>query len=478
MAEVRLSIGDQSELVVDLAGMPCDAGHMDININGIKETHDDWMMSVGGVITQGEDFCRTKVKIDTKRPDTLCEIMSLRLSKLQKEHPSGKEKVLHLIRGKDFKRVFFKVCNEIILVDPDIVKEVKAIEDRRRLKFNDHIGDLENKNSRDFSLLVFLANCHLPGGKFFLDKCLVFPSDNLGKRHIAESVKNFLENRLFKGQNVSLDWIISDATLKCLKAEEPTVVLYFPAIKAENTNSVLQIVKERVENLVNLLSFRREAKVEVYAYVFRNHTDNETSIGVPEKPYVGNLASDFVSESSRLIPVEGKVANDKFLQLILDLHKHALGEKRPDFIYFRHWNILETIARSKGYDVAKNPDGTVRLDSKGRPIRVGAGDMARQLIKDIYQRKNKSTDIQVTFPTGIKKKLSALDIVSAWNQHRNCTAHRGGCNSNDTSQCDTTRSSVVDCRRYTVGISPIQLDFYLGSLQGITRTIISSMLYG
>ncbi len=477
MAEIELFSENQDELVVDLTGISCDADHVNININEIMETHDDWLMSLSVPISQEEDFCRIKMKIDTRRPDTLCEIINIRLSKIKKEQPFSEEKVLDLVRIKDFERVFFKVCNERIIVDPDIVKEVKAIENRRRHKFNEPIGDLENKNARNFTLLVFVANCHLPRGKFYLDKCLVYPSDNLGKRHIAESVKNFLANRLFKGQDASFDWIVSDDTLIGLKAEEPTAVLYFPAIKAETLNSVLEIVKDRVENLVNLLSFRREAKVEVYAYVFRNHTDDVTSIGVPEKPYVGNLASDFVSESSRLIPVESKVANDKFLQLILDLYRHALGEKRPDFIYFHYWNIIETIARSKGYDLAKNLHGTVKLDRNGNPIRVGAGDMVRNLIKDIYQRKNINTDSHVTFPGEVKKTFSILDMVTAWNQHRNCTAHRGGCNPNDTSQCDTTRSPVVDCRRYTVGISPLELDYNLDCLQRMTRTIISSMLY-
>ena len=83
---------------------------------------------------------------------------------------------------------------------------------------------------------------------------------------------------------------------------------------------------------------------------------------------------------------KSKLSNDKFLQLILNLHKHALGENRPDFIYFYYWNILETIARHKGYDTKKKPNGVVKLDKKGNPVRVGAADMVRLLIKETYAK--------------------------------------------------------------------------------------------
>ncbi len=121
MAEIKLFSENQDELVVDLTGISCDADHVNININEIMETHDDWLMSLSVPITQEEDFCRIKMKIDTRRPDTLCEIINIRLSKIKKEQPFSEEKVLDLVRIKDFERVFFKVCNERIIVDPDIV---------------------------------------------------------------------------------------------------------------------------------------------------------------------------------------------------------------------------------------------------------------------------------------------------------------------------------------------------------------------
>lgn len=197
------------------------------------------------------------------------------------------------------------------------------------------------------------------------------------------------------------------------------------------------------------------------------------SLNVKEikETYSGNLAPDFVSESNYFLNLEPIVATDIFIQFILNLYRNAFADKRPDFIYFFFWNILESIARYKGFDIDKNPDGTVKLDRKGRPVKTGASKMVSELIDSVYSKNCRST----SFSSG-NKAYSLIEMTMMWCQHRNCTAHRGGCNPNNTLQCDTGNQNVVKCRSYTINATNEEQDIYLRTIKRVAREMIDDIL--
>lgn len=214
------------------------------------------------------------------------------------------------------------------------------------------------------------------------------------------------------------------------------------------------------------------SKVDVYAYLIHDKTEKKLGLSIPRKPYQGNLLSDFISERTHLMNVEKKVAGDKFLQLILNIYRHTIAEKRSDFIYFAFWNILETIARFKEYDIGKNPDGTIKFNTKGKPVKLGAERMVLELINNIYQSKNRNPEFNVN-----NKTYSVLEMTTMWYQHRNCTAHKGGCNFSNLTQCDTTKTKIMKCRNCTAGVSPLEADLYISTIRRVSWEIVTQLLY-
>lgn len=466
MVDVTISVKNNSVLCVELSGIDCKANFMNINVIEIKNAHDEWLMSVGNHIVHDSGSIKAQIEIETDYPDMLCELTHIILTYIEDGAEDQEKQKIQLVGGKDFTNTFFKIDQNKLEVHSDFKIEAEQIRQLRTQKFLEPIGDIQSAKAHDFAIFVFLSNCFLPAGIFSLEKCQVIPHDNLGVLDIMDSVRKLLVKT-----KLELKLPDSDDVIKQLEGMKPTAVLYFPAIKAATPESAFNYISERLFNIVNLLSYRRLSKVDVFAYLFYNRTANRGGISIPQETYPGNLMPDFVSESNYFLNLEPIVATDIFIQFILNLYRHALAEKRPDFIYFFFWNILESIARHKGFDIEKNPDGTVKLDKKGRPVKTGAAKMVSELIDNVYPKYCRS----ISFSSG-NKTYSLIDMTIMWCQHRNCTAHRGGCNPSYTPQCDTRNQNVVKCRSYTVNATNAEQDICLRTIKRVTREMIDDIL--
>lgn len=467
MDEITLSAENDSILCIELHGTSYEANYMNINVVEIKKTHDEWLMSVGNLMVHDNGSLKVKIQIRTDYPDMLCEVTHLTLSTIENGVEDPERPHIELIGGKDFDRIFFKISQKALQVYKDIKKEADQIKHKRKQKFFEPIGDVQCEQAHDFSIFVFLSNCFLPAGTFFLEKCQAIPHDNLGVSDIVESVKSLIDKT-----NLNLKLPDSNSVRKRLERFKPATVLYFPSIMALSSDAAFEFISERLHNIINLLSYRRMAKVDVFAYLFYEKSANKAGLSIPEEVYSGNILPDFASESTYLLNLEPKVARNTFIQFILNLYRYALAEKRPNFIYFSLWNILESIARYKGFDIEKNPNGSIKLNMSGIPLKAGAVKMVSELISKNYAKNGISPNF-----TSDRKTYSVIDMTIMWCQHRNCTAHRGGCNPNNTSQCDIRNPNVVKCRDYTISASNLQLDLYLRTIKRIAREMIDDLLY-
>ncbi len=122
--------------------------------------------------------------------------------------------------------------------------------------------------------------------------------------------------------------------------------------------------------------------------------------------------------------------------------REAIREERIEFVYFRFWNLLETIARSKGFD------GTPRLDwsgsqvtsPKGKPLVIEL--QAEQLVFELLR--------STLAPQSVSPRAFGApfeELVPIWYRHRNCVVHGGGCFPDDTSFCLRADQKFIECRR-------------------------------
>lgn len=468
MYKIQFSVKNEHQLCIQLLDFDHEVSYMNIDVVEIKKAHNEFLMSVGGPIYSEEKSCFSMIDINTNYPDMLCSINRITISSLINGREDAEKTTIKMIKGKDFDNLFFKISESKLLIYEGIERDVNSILTERQKRFYEPIGDIGNDKAHDYSLFVFLSNCLLPGGDFVLDKCQVMTHENLGALDIVESVKRFINSKA----HINVDFSDIYSISQKISMDKPTTVLYFPSIKASNPDSIFQYVIERIDNITYLLSYRRMSKVDVYGYFVYDKIDNTGGLIIPKELYSGNLLPDFISESSYLATAEPKVAGNKFIQLILKLYKYALAEKRADFIYFSFWNILESVARYQGYDVAKNSDGTIKLNKKRDRINLGASDMVRELITEIYNDRGMNPQF-----TANSKNYSVLDMTIMWCQHRNCTAHKGGCNPDDLLQCDTNNINKVKCKSNTVGIPPSEAEIYLRTIKRLTNDIITKIIY-
>jgi hypothetical protein len=225
---------------------------------------------------------------------------------------------------------------------------------------------------------------------------------------------------------------------------EPCVVVHFPRVLAASTDRAGQIVQDEVALLCDVLGFHRQSYGSPFGGILVRRDTGERFRWIHTPPYRGNLVAGFLAgEVPRLIRADlDKAHGDPRLALYLSLLREALREERMEFAYFRFWNLLETIARSKGFDGKPQLDwDSAQMTSpKGTPLVIQA--QAEQLVFELLR-----WTLAPKAASGRAFGTPFEELVPIWYRHRNCVAHGGGCFPDDASFCLRTDQKFVRCRR-------------------------------
>jgi hypothetical protein len=251
----------------------------------------------------------------------------------------------------------------------------------------------------------------------------------------------------------------------------PDGYAYFPRLWAASLNRAGDIIQREGALLCDVLALHRMSYGTVFGYILVNRATREMAFWIDTPNYTGNLAGGFLAgEVGSVIRDDlDKARSSPRLMLYLSILREAQREERTEFAYFRFWNLLETIARSKGFVGQPRLDwtGTQQVSPKGKPLVIE--DKAEQLVFELLRSATpRIAPRSLTGPI----KGSFDDVVPIWYRHRNCVVHGGGCFPADTSFCSRTDLKYVRCKTAhdeveaaAQGPRSRQNDPYLQSLQ-------------
>lgn len=269
-----------------------------------------------------------------------------------------------------------------------------------------------------FHAVAFFEGC-LINHPFKLNDYTLIPAEGLKVSDVIECVETNIE-QIFGGQiQLKKEYWNSQS-----KSQTPIVVVQFKEFFAINVDDAFRIIDKKAKVLADLLSLERGSKVRLIADLCQTETgDKFERIHLPH--YSGNLISDFYDRSDVLQECLQAIQSDHMLPLYISLLNEALGESNRDFKYLRLWMVLETIAKqyfTKGSDDFK----------------------VESLLRTFRNAHNVSIVLDGNHP-GFEIK----DYVLSWSQHRDCSAHFGGCHPDNANQCDINHRKKNICKKLT-----------------------------
>jgi hypothetical protein len=316
-----------------------------------------------------------------------------------------------------------------------LLARYREVGQQRQADFLSGIGD-KTADSLEFEALLFVKNCMLQR-RMRIGPCQLIPLGGLGCQDEVALMNEFL------AKNGSPPIADPQEALGLGQFGEPCVVVHFPRVLAASTERAAQIVQGEVALLCNVLGLHRQSYGSPFGGLLVRRDTGERFRWIHTPLYRGNVAAGLLGgEVPRLIRADlDKARSDPRLALYLSLLREAIREERIEFVYFRFWNLLETIARSKGLDGKPRLDwsGTQMTSPKGKPLVIEpqAEQLVFELVRSTLAPQNVSPR---AFGTPFE------ELVPIWYRHRNCVVHGGGCFPDDTSFCLTTDQKFVQCR--------------------------------
>lgn len=317
----------------------------------------------------------------------------------------------------------------------ELLAHYRHVGRQREADFLSGIGD-KTAGSLEYEALVFVKNCLLRT-PMRIGPCQLTPFGGLGCQDEVTLMNEFLEKN---GADPIAD---PQEALGLGPFGEPCVVVHFTRVLAASTERAGQIVQDEVALLCNVLGLHRQSYGSPFGGVLVRSDTGERFRWIRTALYRGNVAAGFLAgEVPRLIRADvDKARRDPRLTLYLSLLREAIGEERIEFAYFRFWNLLETIARSKGFDGKQRLDwdGTPMTSPKGKPLAIEP--KAEQLVFELLR----STFVpQSLSPRAFGTPFE--ELVPIWYRHRNCVVHGGGCFPDDAAYCLRTDQKYIQCR--------------------------------
>jgi len=317
----------------------------------------------------------------------------------------------------------------------ELLARYREVEQQRQAEFFSGIGD-KTVGSLEFEALVFVKNCLLRT-RMRIGPCQLIPFGGLGCQDEVALMNDFL------ARNGSPPIADPQEALGLGQFGEPCVVVHFPRVLAGSFKRAAQIVQDEVALLCDVLGLHRQSYGSPFGGLLVRRDTGERFRWIHTPLYRGNVAAGFLGgEVPRLIRADlDKARGDPRLALYLSLLREAIREERIEFVYFRFWNLLETIARSKAFDGKPRLDwtGTQMTDPQGKlVIKPQAEQLVFELLRSTLAPQSLSPR---AFGTPFE------ELVPIWYRHRNCVVHGGGCFPHDASFCLRTEDKYVRCKQ-------------------------------
>ncbi len=309
------------------------------------------------------------------------------------------------------------------------------IEKKRKDEFLSGFGDSHSSPGiHEYRGFVFIKNC-LITQKIRIGNYEIFGIGELPFTDEQSIVDIFINNFYFPP--FKLNWNPMPG--------EPVIVVHFPRIFARSSEEASELIRHESNILSNLLSLQRQSYGTIICILMHDIENERVDAKLHAPNYRGNLVGGLISGE---YPPEirkrlKKVRDNPRLQLYLSLYTDTLRAEDNNFKYFRFWNLLETIARSKNYigrslyDIQGNPI----LNKKGKPRIVPdhAVELVTELLKDVY----KSQGMKDSFIDAVIRR----DELNIWYRHRNCIVHYGGCFPDNPNNCKRDDPVSIKCKQ-------------------------------
>jgi len=357
-----------------------------------------------------------------------------------------------------------------------LVEKYKQIREARRAELLRGIGD-ETASTRKFTVIAFVKDCGL-GTRMSLGQYEIMPSnDGLGLDAEISFLKRFVEKQ---GDRFEA----SPGSADDRKRQHPVMVAHFPVVHAESPEAALEIVVGELEGLNTLMSLHRGSHGDICAAIVTDPSTEHPRIVLWPELYRGNILAGFISGEDPVVIKRHleRMQADGRVRLYLSLFREAVAERHCELAYFRYWNLLEIIARDKGYPGQPSVDwnGQHVLNKKGKPIPVSnqAEDFVRHHLHLLYHTTAHSPEYKV----GNRKTFNLDSLVAIWYRHRNCMSHSGGCTPSDCAQCVRGDPKYDNCRAAhddvvaAHGTRNVDIDDFLSALHMTVRLVLRDEL--
>jgi hypothetical protein len=193
------------------------------------------------------------------------------------------------------------------------------------------------------------------------------------------------------------------------------------------------------------------------------------------RTYSGNIMGGFLSgeSQSQLLKHDRAMHSDPFLGFVLYLYMEAQAEKDLDFAYFRHWNLLETVASERvesGLPVT-DFEGRAILRGDGKPFNTRSGARARvyELVKSNMQVRGHTEEF---FSAARELPEDLWDVVYVWYAFRNATVHYGGFNPEFAQKLQSWYEVAKDAQQAGSQPGDGGPDPYFGYLERVSAEVV------
>jgi hypothetical protein len=296
-------------------------------------------------------------------------------------------------------------------------------------------------DSLEFESLVFVKNCSMQT-PMRLGQLQLVPLGGLSCEDEIALIDAFL------AKNGHAPLTETAEVVRRAQAGQPCLAIHFPRVHATCLDQAGEIVLREASLLCDVLALHRNSYGAAFGGVLVRRDTGSIAYWIETPTYTGNLLGGALAgEYPRAIRAHlDKARTTPQVALYLSLLREALREERTEFAYFRFWNLLETIARAKGFQGRPLLDwsGSQKLSpKKGVPLFIQ--ERAEELVFELLR----TTLAGHTSRTGVGSRLgqpSFEELVPIWYRHRNCVVHGGGCFPEDSSFCLRTEDKYVKCK--------------------------------
>ena len=284
--------------------------------------------------------------------------------------------------------------------------------------------------------VVFLKNCLVTSPQ----KCETFeivPTSGIGASDEIALMDKYLSDSGF--EKIS----DADALSEAVRREQPAAFVRFPQMFATSPGECIQVAVQDARTLSEILALQRESYSTVVGAIVIDAAAGRYWFWLCKPTYTGNLVGGFLGGEDPSLTQHrlAKVRQNESLRFCLKLYRDAVAEQDVEMAYYRYWTILEVIAAAKHLSGAPRVDrfGNAVLNRRGVICQVT--DEAQPLVTELLRRVYTAMNVSMSCGLG-----HLFDLIPIWYRHRNCIAHRGGCQPDDPAHCHRDKPQFTTCR--------------------------------